>query len=210
MPINPREEEELRNLVRRELEARDRLHSERTDDLRARRESGGFSEDRRRIIEEEVEAFYREKGYRRYESEDGEVEWLSDEELRDREGQLPVDMEELTVEQRRVRNRFIFILLLAFCAVVLLFVLMRDRTGSLQIVCNVPGAAVHLNGSPSEFVTDCRMDHLPVGPLLVSVSKYGYLADGPAARRVNVSGGQTEVVVLKLKPHTMDSLGRSK
>jgi hypothetical protein len=197
-------------LVRRELEARDRLHSERTDDLRARRESGGFSDDRRRIIEEEVEAFYREKGYRRYETEDGEVEWLSEAELHDRQGQLPVDMEELAVEQRRVRNRFVFILLLAFCGVVLLFVLMRDRTGNLQVVCNVPGATVHLNGSPTEFVTDCRMDHLPVGPLLVSVSKYGYLPDGPAARRVNVSGGQTEVVVLKLKPHTMDSLGRSK
>jgi hypothetical protein len=203
-----REEEELRSLVRRELEARERLHSERTDDLRARRESGGFFEDRRRIIEEEIEAFYREKGYRRYENEDGEVEWLSDEELRDREGQLPVDMEELAVEQRRVRNRFVFILLLAFCGAVLLFVLMRDRTGSLQIVCNIPGATVHLNGSPTEFVTDCRMDHLPAGPVLVSVSKYGYLPDGPAARRVKVNGGQTEVIVLKLKPQTMDSLGR--
>jgi hypothetical protein len=205
-----REEEELRNLVRRELEARDRLRSERTDDLRARRESGGFSEDRRRIIEEEVEAFYREKGYRRYETEDGEVEWLSEAELHDRKGQLPVDMEELAVEQARVRNRFVVILLLAFCGVVLLFVLMRDRTGSLQIVCNVPGATVHLNGSPTEFVTDCRMDHLPAGPVLVSVSKYGYSPDGPAARRVTVNGGGTEVVVLKLKPHTMDSLGRPK
>jgi hypothetical protein len=210
VPIDPHEEEELRNLVRRELEARDRMQSERTDDLRARRESGGFSEERRGIIEEEVEAFYRQKGYRRYESDDGEVEWLSDEELREREGQLPVDMEELTVEQRRVRNRFIFILLLAFCGAVLLFVLLRDRTGSLQIVCNVPGATVHLNGSPTEFVTDCRMEHLPVGPILISVSKYGYLSDGPSARRVNVRSGQSEVVVLKLKPQTMDSLGRSK
>jgi hypothetical protein len=210
VPIDPREEEELRNLVRRELEARQRLHRERTDDLRARRESGGFSEERRRIIEEEVEAFYREKGYRRYESDDGEVEWLSDDELLDRERQLPVDMEELAVEQRRVRNRFVFILLLGFCGVVLLFLLMRERSGSLQILCNVPGATVLLNGSPTEFVTDCRMDHLPTGPILISIAKYGYLPDGLAAKRVSISAGDTEVVVLKLKPQTIDSLGRPK
>jgi hypothetical protein len=208
--IDPHEEEELRNLVRRELEARDRLRRERTDDLRARREPGDFSEERRQIIEEEVEGFYREKGYRRYENEDGEVEWLSDEELHDRRGRLPADMEELEVEQRRVRNRFMVILLLAFCGVVLLFVLMRDRTGSLQIVSNVPGATVSINGSATEFVTDCRMDHVPVGPVLVSVSKYGYIPDGPAALRVNVRGGENEVVMLKLKPQTVDSLGRSK
>jgi len=197
-------------LVRRELEARHRLHRERTDDLRARREPGGLSDQRRQIIEEEVAAFYREKGYRRYENEDGEVEWLSDEELHERRGRLPADMEELDVEQRRVRNRFMVILLLAFCGVVLLFVLMRDRTGSLQVVCNVPGATVHINGSATEFVTDCRMDHMPAGPVLVSVSKYGYVPDGPAALSVNVHGGENEVAMLKLKLQTMDSLGRSK
>jgi hypothetical protein len=205
-----REEEELRQLVRRELEARERLRSERTDDLRARRDATGFTEERREIIEREIEAFYREKGYSRYENEDGEVEWLSDDEMRDRMGQLPEDMEEITVEQRRVRNRFMYILLLAFGGIVLLFVLMRERTGNVQIVCNIPGATVSLNGSPTEFVTDCRLERLPVGPHVVSVSKYGYVPDGSASRLVELKAGANEVVILKLKPQTTDSLGRSR
>jgi hypothetical protein len=210
VPMDPREAEELRNLVRRELEARERLHSQRRGDLRARHEAGGLSAERRRIIEEEVEAFYRGKGYRRYESEEGEVEWLSEDELLERERQLPVDMEELSVEQRRVRNRFVFILLLIFCAVVLLFLLVRERTGSLQVLCNVQGSTVHLNGSATDFATDCRIDHLTTGPLLVSVAKYGYVPDGPAGVRVNIRGRDTEVVILRLKPQTLDSLGRPK
>lgn len=208
--MDHREEEELRQLVRRELEARERLRSERTDDLRTRRDATGFSEARRQVIEREIEEFYREKGYRRYENEDGEVEWLSEDEMRDRMGQLPVDMEEITVEQRRVRNRFMFILLLAFGGIVLLFVLMRDRTGSIQIVCNVPGATVSLNGSPTEFVTDCRLERLPVGPHVVSISKFGYVPDGSASRLVELKAGENEVIILKLKLQQTDSLGRSR
>lgn len=205
-----RDEEELRKLIRRELETRERLRSDRSGDLRARRDTLGLTEERQRIIEQEIEAFYRERGYQRYENEDGEVEWLSDDELRDRMGQLPVDMEELETEQRRVRNRFMLIMLLAFCGIVLLFVLMRDRTGSVQVLSNIPGATINLNGSPTEFATDCTLDHLNVGPHVITISKYGYVPEGPASVTADVKAGKNVVVMLKLKPQATDSLGRPK
>ncbi|RPH94526.1 PEGA domain-containing protein [candidate division KSB1 bacterium] len=208
--MDPREEEELRHLVRKELEARERMRRERESDLRVRREAGGLSVDRKRIIEAEIEDFYLSKGYRRFENEDGELEWLSDEELREREGQLPIDMEELDVEQRRVRNRFILLAILGFLGVVLLFILMQDRTGSIQVISNIPGATVVLNGSPTEFLTDCRLEHVKAGPHMISISKYGYVPDGAANARVDLKAGHNEVVVLKLKPHYTDSLGRSR
>lgn len=205
-----RDEEELRKLIRRELETRERLRSDRSGDLRARRDALGLTEERQRIIEQEIEAFYRERGYQSYENEDGEVEWLSEDELRDRMGQLPVDMEELETEQRRVRNRFMLIMLLAFCGIVLLFILMRDRTGSVQVLSNIPGATISLNGSPTEFVTDCMLDHLNVGPHVITISKYGYVPEGPASVTADVEAGKNVVVMLKLKPQATDSIGRPK
>jgi len=207
--MDPREEEELRRLIRKELENRERLRRQPGGEHGVHVEEGGMSEERRWIIEQEIEAFYRDRGgYQRFENEDGEVEWLTEQEIREREHQLPVDMEELEVGQRKVRNRILLLSLLAFVVVVLLLVVTRDRTGSVQVICNVPGAIVHLNGSETGFVTDARIEKLPVGPHLISVSKFGYVPDGPSSRQVDVRAGSDEIVVLKLKPQTMDSLGR--
>jgi hypothetical protein len=205
--MDPREEEQFRDLIRRELENRERLRG--SDEHRLPKPEN-VSEDRQRIIEDEIAAFYRAKGgYRRVVNEEGEVEWLTEQELQERDGQLPVDMEELEDGQRRVRNRILLFVLLGLFAVALVFVLMRERTGSIQVICNVP-ATIMLNGSPTEFMTDNRLDHLPVGPHVISVSKYGYVPDGDAGTKVDLKAGRSEVVVLKLKPQSTDSLGRSR
>ena len=205
--MDPREEENLRSLIRKELENRERLREAGEHRLPKPEE---LSDDRQRIIEDEIAAFYRAKGgYRRVVNEEGEVEWLTEQELRSREGQLPVDMEELADGQRRVRNRLLLFTFLGLCAVALVFVLMRERTGNIQVICNV-SATVVLNGSPTEYMTDTRLDHLPIGPHVISVNKFGYEPDGAASTKVDLQAGHNEVVVLKLKPQVKDSLGRSR
>ncbi|MBU0509613.1 hypothetical protein KKH27_12365 [bacterium] len=209
--MDPREEEELRQLIRRELENRERLREEQGGAPAGPRWAAPLSEDRQRIIEEEIESFYRAKGgYRRFVNEDGEAEWLTEAEIYEREHQIPVDMEELEVGQKRVRNRLIVSVFLVIAGIVLLLILLRDRSGSIQVICNVPGATIHLNGSPTEYVTDAWLRHLPAGPHLVSVSKYGFITDGDANRKVQVRAGSEEAVVLTLKPMGSDSTSGSR
>lgn len=205
--MDPREEQELRDLIRKELENRDRVRGEQFAEHA--RPADQWSEERRRIIDEEIAAYYRARGgIRRYENEDGDVEWLTEAEIEEREKQIPVDMEELEVGQRRVRNRLVAFIVLAIVAVVLLFVLLRDRSGGVEVICNVP-ATIYLNGSPTEFQTDNRLSHLPVGPHVVSVARSGYVPDGIGSVRVDLRAGQTEIVVFKLKPAASDSARRS-
>ncbi|HEY3294453.1 MAG TPA: PEGA domain-containing protein [bacterium] len=207
--MDHREEEELRHLIRKELESREQMRG--AGPARMQHGSAGMPEDRRRIIEEEIEAYYLSRGgYQRVENEDGEVEWLTDDEIRERESQIPVDMEELEAGQRRVRNRLVLLVVLAFLAVTLLIILMRDRTGSIQVISNVPGATIVLNGSPTELHTNSRLDHIPVGPHLITVTKYGYVPDGPANVKVDLRAGQEEIVRFNLKPLPVDSFGRPK
>jgi hypothetical protein len=120
--------------------------------------------------------------------------------LREREAQIPVDMEELEEGQRRVRNRLLLLVGLIFVGAILIILLLRDRTGTIQVICNVPGATVQLNGSPTEFKTDARLEKLTVGPHMIAVTKKGYVPDGAPLARVDLRAGHTEVVVLKLKP----------
>jgi hypothetical protein len=209
--MDPREEEELRHLIRKELATREEMRGAQAGYQQVRHGSQVMSDERRQIIEDEIESYYLAKGgYQRVENEDGEVEWLTENELRERQGQIPVDMEELESGQRRVRNRLVLLIVLAFCAVMLLVVLMRDRTGSIQIICNVPDATIVLNGSATELHTNSRLDRVPVGPQMISVMKFGYVPDGPANARVELRAGGNEIVSLKLKPAPVDSLGRPK
>ncbi|MFZ5432827.1 MAG: carboxypeptidase-like regulatory domain-containing protein [Calditrichota bacterium] len=205
--MDPREEEELRRLIRKELENRERLRDKHGEAER-RQWTEDFSDERQRVIEEEIAAFYRSKGgYQRYENEDGEIEWLTDAEIREREQQIPVDIEELEVGQRQVRNRLIASVFLVVIVIALLMIVLRDKTGSVQVICNVPDAQISLNGSTTEYVTDAKLRNLPAGPHLISVSKYGYVPDGTASKRVDVRANHSEVVIFKLKPMQRDTLG---
>ncbi len=196
--MNKQEEQELRKLIRRELENRERLSSK-EEDLSS--DGPELSEERRRIIKEEISNFYLNKGgYKPFENEQGDVEWLTEAQARERERQIPVDMEELEDGQRRVRLRILTMIILAFVVLVLLLFAMRDRYGSVQVVSNVPGATIVLDGSPTEFQTDFKLSKLPPGAHLIAVQKAGYVPDGPASERINLGVGEHKVVALQLKP----------
>ncbi|MBI5059035.1 hypothetical protein HZB60_04545 [candidate division KSB1 bacterium] len=204
--MDPREEEELRNLVRRELESREQLRGGEAGERRLRVQSGSLSAERRRVIEEEIAAFYHARGvYHPYRNEDGETEWLTEEEVTERERQIPVDIEELEVGQRRIRTRVLISVGLAVVGLILLFVLLRDRTGGIQVISNVKGATVLLDGSATEYQTDAHLRHLPVGPHLISLAKAGFVADGEATVRVDLRPGSDMIVTLQMKLNPLET-----
>lgn len=195
--MNPKEEEQLRGMIRKELENRERLR----DTPISSPDGADLSDDRRRIIEEEISNFYVTKGgFKPFTNEHGDVEWLTDAEASERKRQIPLDMEEVEEGQRRVRIRIVLMSMLFFVVVVLLLLAMRDRYGSIQVISNVPGATISLDGSPTEFLTDFKLQKLPPGAHLLSIYKAGYVPDGPASMRVGLKAGESEIVALKLKP----------
>lgn len=204
--MDKKEEAKLRELIRKELENREALRDSSKSADEREYVPGGMSEERERIIEEEIRKFYSERGdAREYVNDEGNVEWLTEDEILEREKQLPVDMEELEVGQKHVRNHVITLSLLLFVALVLMFVALREKTGSVQVICNIPKATIYLNGSPTEYLSDFTLKGLPGGSHLISVSKYGYTADGPKNARVRVTPGSEEIVVLKLQPITQSN-----
>ncbi|MCB9357081.1 MAG: carboxypeptidase regulatory-like domain-containing protein [Calditrichaeota bacterium] len=192
------EEQKLRELIRRELETREKLLSKDSE------EESGFTlnfVERQRIIDDEIRKYYEAKGnYRRYENEDGEFEWLSEEEIRERERQIPIDAEELEVGQRSVRNYFLMIAVLVFVGALLMYIALRQQSGSIQVLSNVPGATIILDGQATEFKTDFVLSNLSPGPHLISIVKSGYGIAGDPARRVEVRAGKEEVVAFMLEP----------
>jgi hypothetical protein len=199
--MDNQEEARLRELIRKELENREALKASDENALRDRRESAEMSDERRRIIDDEIQAFHKRHGRsKEYLNDEGNTEWLSEDEITAREKQLPVDIEELEVGQKHVRNRVLLLSVLLFIGLVLMFIALRERTGSVQVICNIPRATIYLNGSPTEYLTDFTLESLPAGSHLISVAKVGYIPDGDKSERVKIVAGTEEIVVLKLKP----------
>ncbi|MBK6910138.1 MAG: hypothetical protein IPH10_04275 [bacterium] len=192
------EEQRLRDLIRKELEAR--------EELRGREKSVEVklttidALERQRIIDDEIERYYAARGnYQRFVNEDDEVEWLTAEEVADRQRQIPVDVEELEEGQRTVRTNIVIIAVAAFIGLALMLYALRARHGSIQVVANVEGATILLNGQPTEFRTDHVLKDLTPGIHVISVVKTGYGIVGDPARSIELEAGEEEVVVFKME-----------
>lgn len=206
--IDHNEEQRLRELVRRELEAREELKSkEKSNEVKL---TTIDELERQRIIDEEIKQFYHTRGdYRQVENEDGELEWLTIEEIEDREKQIPVDIEELEVGQRQVRNNILLISLTVFVGIVLMFFALRQRHGNIQVHSNIEGATIVLDGVPTEFKTDNVLRDLPPGTHIVSVAKSGFGIVGDGTRRVDLKPGAEEVLVFTLAPRERQLNGQT-
>jgi len=191
------EEQRLRDLIRKELEAREEIRGrEKQSEVKLTT----INElERQRIINDEIEKFYQARGdFERYENEDGEVEWLTKEEIEERKRQVPVDIEELEEGQRSVRTSIIVIAVAAFVGFALLLYALRARHGNIQVVSNVEGATIILNGQPTEFRTDNVLKDLTPGIHVISVVKSCYGIVGDPARRIELEAGEEEVVVFQM------------
>lgn len=206
--IDNNEEQRLRDLVRKELEAREELRSkEKAGEVRL---TTIDELERKRIIEDEIQRYYTARGdYKQIENEDGELEWITAAEAAEREKQIPVDIEELEEGQKKVRNNIVLIAIFAFIGVALMIFALQQRHGSIQVLANVDGATIILNGMPTEFRTDNILRDLAPGIHIVSVSKDGFGIVGDPARRIELKAGSEEVLVFQLEPKERRYNGQS-
>jgi hypothetical protein len=208
MMMDQSEEQRLRELVRRELEARERMKAP-----DASPKSAQWSQtdaERQKIIADEIRRYYEARGnYQSFTNEEGEAEWLTAEEIAERQMQIPVDVEELEEGQKHVRAHFLVIALLGFLILTLMIFAMRERTGSVQVISNVPGSTIVLDGTATEFRTDFMLKDLSPGAHLISVQKMGYGIVGDPARRIEVEAGEEKIVIFELQPRNGGGFGQS-
>lgn len=196
--IERNEEQKLRDLVRKELEAREQLRAkEKASEVKL---TTIDELERKRIIDDEIQSYYAARGdYKQIENDDGELEWITNDEESERAQQIPVDIEELEVGQKQVRNNILLISVMVFIGVALMIFALRQRHGSIQVLANVDGATIVLNGVPTEFRTDNVLHDLAPGTHIISVAKEGYGIVGDAARRIDLKAGSEEVIVFQLE-----------
>lgn len=208
MMMDQNEEQRLRDLVRRELEARERMKAPDVSPKSAQWNQADA--ERQKIIADEIRRYYEARGnYQSFTNEEGEVEWLTAEEIAERQKQIPVDVEELEEGQKHVRVHFMVIALLGFLILTLLIFAMRERTGSVQVISNVSGATIVLDGTATEFRTDYMLKDLSPGPHLISVQKMGYGIVGDPARRIDVEAGEEKIVIFELQSRNGGGFGQS-
>ena len=204
MPENKKKsDEEIRKLVQHEISEREKLRAqERT--VSEQRTSGKDDIDRqKKIIEEERRKYYDSNpDYQEYTNEAGEIEWLTKEEIREREGLFDDEMEELESGKKRAQFLLFSMFALFICTVLVIYALLSEKTGSIQVISSVKGASIFLDSFLAEQKTDAIFSDIPVGKHVVSVEMSGYKIVGDPSQQVNLSSNEREIVIFVLEEDT--------
>jgi hypothetical protein len=205
---HPMSEEEIRELVRREIAEREKL---RKLEKQVQQERDQALEDidlHRKIIEEEKRKFYESNpDYHEYINEIGEVEWLTTEEMRAREQLFDDEIEELESGKKRAQIVLFLVFGLFLATVAVIITLLSEKTGSIQVISNIKGANIILDSAPAEQLTDAIFTDIPVGKHVISVQKAGYKIQGDQSRTVDVKSKEREIAIFTLTPDLSDNLG---
>ena len=196
---HPLSEEEIRALVQREIAERERvrtLEKQIQDDRdRTKEEIVRYRE----IIDEEKRKYYESHPeYREYINEAGELEWLTNEEIHQREQLFDSEIEELDSGKKQAKWVLFLVFGLLFCAIVLVIALLSEKTGTIQVISNVKGAHIILDSSQEEQVTDAIFMDVPVGKHVISIELPGYRIEGDLSQEINLSSKEREIVVFTL------------
>jgi hypothetical protein len=192
-------EEEIRALVQREIAEREkiRLLEKQIQDDRDRTKEEIIRY--REIIDEEKRKYYESHPeYREYINESGELEWLTEEEIRQREQLFDSEIEELETGKKQAKWVLFLVFGLLFAAIILVIALLSEKTGTIQVISNVKGAHIILDSAPSEQLTDATFLDVPVGKHVISVQLPGYKIDGDQSQEINLSNKEREIVVFTL------------
>ncbi len=192
-------DEEIRKLVQREISEREKLRAyERNVSLQRTADKDDI-ERYKRIIEEERRKYYEtNSNYQEYVNEAGEIEWLTKEEIREREGFFDDEIEELESGKKRAQIFLFSMFAIFICAVVVVIALLSEKTGSIQVISSVKGASIFLDASPAELKTDAIFTDIPIGKHVVSVEMPGYKIVGDPSQQVNLSANEREIVIFVL------------
>jgi hypothetical protein len=200
--MNSNEESKYRESIRLELQ---REHDERLAQETKTREARVQvqAESRRRSIQdEERRAFFEgHEGFIEVESENGESEWLTRKQIRDREGYF--DYEDLVENPERGR-RFVTLRLI-FASFFFLAILatgywyMREVEGRIHVVSDPPGCHVLVDGQDSGYLTDCLLE-LPIGEHMIEVYREGYRVQEPSLHHLLLRRGGEHLLEFTLEP----------
>lgn len=204
MPENKKlSDDEIRKLAQREISEKEKLRAQERSVSQQRTSEKVDIDRKKKIIEEERRKYYESNpDYQEYINETGEIEWLTKEEVREREGLFDDEMEELESGKKRAQFLLISMLALFICTVLVIYVLLSDKTGSIQVISNVKGASIYLDSSPAEQKTDAIFTDIPVGKHVVSLEMPGYKIVGDPSQQVNLSTNEREIVIFVLEEDT--------
>ena len=189
-------DEEIRKLVQREISEREKLRAQERTVSQQRTSDKDEIERQKRIIDEERRKYYESNlNYQEFINEAGEIEWLTKEEIREREGLFDDEMEELESGKKRAQFLLFTMFALFICTVVVIIALLSEKTGSIQVISNVKGASIFLDSSPSEQKTDAIFTDIPIGKHVISVEMPSYKIVGDLSQQVNLSANEREIVI---------------
>ena len=201
--MNPHKEEEIRKKIRENLERQEQERRRRREEQQQKLERAAEEAEIQRLQREEEQRFYANRpDLIEYINELGEREYLTLEEIREREGYLDYEEKAENVEKMRrlllVRlGGWLLVLLVALGA--LIYYLRRDQ-GTLVVYANVKGAEVILNGQPTGHYTNCTISDIPVGRQLITLRKPHYHMAGDYARYITIRRDKKSVVSLEMEP----------
>jgi len=204
----PTDDEELRRMIRAEIEQRDRQRQEQTQQREAARAVSADAERRRRIYLEELRRYYQNKpGYREVIREDGEMDWVPESEVRQGERLFDEVLEDPGEAKKRLRVVVATALLIVILIAAILYLFLAEKRATIQVTCNVPGAQVILDAAPLQLFTDATIKEIPAGEHVVTVQKPGYVVIGEPIRKVTLRGSKSIVLSFTLQPEErgMDS-----
>lgn len=204
MPENKKlSDDEIRKLAQREISEREKLRAQERSDSQQRTSDKDDIDRQKKIIDEERRKYYESNpDYQEYVNEAGEIEWLTKDEIREREGLFDDEMEELESGKKRAQFLLVSMLALFICTVLVIYVLLSEKTGSIQVISSVKGASIFLDSSPAELKTDAIFTDIPVGKHVVSVEMSGYKIVGDPSQQVNLSTNEREIVIFVLEEDT--------
>jgi len=200
------DDEDLRRSIRAEIEQRDLLRKESYQQRATRRSDNAEAERKRRIYQDELRKFYQNReGYREVIGEDGEVDWIPEEESSTSEMLLDEVLEDPAVARRRLKLSLGFTALLVLAVVTSVYLFLHEGSGSIQVLCNVTDARIILDGTPIGHGINDLIEEVPAGEHVITIEKPGYRIEGQTVRKIELKGGGKEVVLFTLVPVVRDN-----
>jgi len=208
MAIN---EEKARQLIREELMRREEQRRSRIN-VHEQYKLGTEDEEKlMRIQREEERAFYKNsKDHFEYVNEVGEIEFLTRDEIRAREGYFDYEqqVENIDDEKKRVLKKLFVVIAGVFVFLFLLFLYMQPDVGQLAVVSNIQGASIVLDGQETGSVTNDILPDLSAGEHLVTLQKFGYMVKGDYVKTVQIRRNHETSILLEMIPVESSASGQ--
>jgi len=208
MELSPEEEQRIREEIRAQLEQQLKAKQRKRELQDQRRRDRASDQERQRIFEEEERKFYEAQGLQRHINRRGGVEWLTLEEI---EKRRRAGKERYRIRRKKKRIQRWMAVARVFALVLIVggaggaLYRMRSLRGTkkeepvtvLWVRSNVQGAAIYVDGNPTEITTDGVIKDLLEGKHIVAVAKPGYVVV-PDKQEVRVARGDTIEVAFEL------------